>query len=402
MKDIKVLIAPGHYLFSDKYGSEPLWAFEIVKHLSSKLSSLDVIVGVVDLIQPIPENVRLFPIYSGKSRNPFIEFVKRLLFYPLLLIKFILLNSKQKYQIVHHMFPLSLATINLIVFYIKLFKIPIKLVLGPLQLPQDSSSPHDLDIVLVGEPIPLPLSNLINNLYHVLLRFIKPISLQMFNFADLIIFNSNVSRVYYSKFIPKVKQVVIPTGVEYIKENIFRSTQKEVKIICVGGLSVRKGQIYLLDAFLYLSKKYSNLSLTFVGDGDERTSYESYVTRHDLKRVKFTGRLPHTELTNFYKSHDIFCLPSISDPSPTVVLEAMSYGLPVVASDVGSVSEMIGDAGLIVKKGNAEQLDKALSKLIENKQLRVLLGNKGKERIEKIYNWDKISEQWLKLYIDNI
>jgi len=96
MKDIKVLIAPGHYLFSDKYGSEPLWAFEIVKHLSSKLSSLDVIVGVVDLIQPIPENVRLFPIYSGKSRNPFIEFVKRLLFYPLLLIKFILLNSKSK------------------------------------------------------------------------------------------------------------------------------------------------------------------------------------------------------------------------------------------------------------------------------------------------------------------
>jgi glycosyltransferase involved in cell wall biosynthesis len=324
--------------------------------------------------------------------------VKRVLFYPLVFLYYLFLR-KNKYDVVHHMFPLSLATFNPVIPFIKFIDKGTKSVLGPLQLPQIAGSKNEIGVVLTGKSSRNLSTFLITWIYWLLMKITKPFSTSMFKQANVVICNSQTAKIYYEKTLGLKNTVYIPTGISCKSENVLKRNNENLNILCVGQLSERKGQIYLLKAFKKLSTKFSNVNLFLVGDGPMREHYKEFVKSNQLEeRVKFIGWVTPEDVEYYYKSSDIFCLPSISDPSPTVLLEAMMYALPIVAFDVGSVREMTLGAGIVVQSKDTEAFEHALETLSLDQNLRIGYGELGHRKVVDNYSWEAIVTEYLSLY----
>lgn len=396
-----ILVAPAHYLFSDKVKSEPAWSYALVKYLSPLVKSVDVISGVKDLASDLPKNTKLFPIFNIRSSSLLVEFLRHLAFYPLVTLKALSLMRKKEYLIIHHMLPLSYATFNPLIFLAKWFSPKSKVILGPLQMPQMQSDEQDLNVVFMGKQNYSHLSKITYFLTKAITFLVRPLAVRMFESADLVVCNSQTSQKYYSRFFPKAKFAVIYTGMDIIKTATHKKDKdnKKVRIMCAGLFSKRKGQIFLLKAMKNLSKKYSNMELTMIGGGDQNDVYRDFVEKNKLnKYVKFTGQISYADLLMAYQNHDIFCLPTLSDTSPYVILEAMTFGLPIVSTDVGSIKEMVDTAGIIVKPGNPKALEEALSQLVSNSSLRKQMCKDGIKRVKENFTWESIAKQWLNIY----
>lgn len=357
---MKVLIAPGHYFFTDKIGSEPLWAVEIVRAVST-FCDVDVIVGVVDLAKPLPNNVRVFPLFKFRSTNPFIEFFRRSIFYLLVTTKGLLLINKSDYQVIHHILPFSLATFNPLIVVAHVAKWRLKTLIGPIQAPYEVTTLNDLDIALVGKKINPLVLNGIKFVYIIFISIGKSLSQWMLNSADLVVATSVLAKNYYSKYTNQKIEVIPPVfNLKQPPEHAKKSTV----ILCVGPLVERKGQKYLIEAMPDVNRKFT---LAIVGEGPDRKNLEALVRKLDLKdRVKFVGQINRQQVFNYYNKSAIFCLPSIQDSYPTVLIEALSAKLPIVATDVGSIREIVGDGGIIVKKANPQALAKALNIVMDS------------------------------------
>jgi teichuronic acid biosynthesis glycosyltransferase TuaC len=169
---------------------------------------------------------------------------------------------------------------------------------------------------------------------------------------------------------------VIPNGVD---ENVFYPRDKATcarrlglnhkskMIVFVGQLLEVKGIKYLIEAVERLVANGTDVVLYLVGEGSGRTYYESEVARRGLiDRVKFVGNCPHMDVAIWMGAADVFCLPSIREGFPNVVLEALFSGLPVVASNVGGIPEMLNTTnGKLVPPENSEALANALASAIE-------------------------------------
>jgi glycosyltransferase involved in cell wall biosynthesis len=141
-------------------------------------------------------------------------------------------------------------------------------------------------------------------------------------------------------------------------------------ILAVGRLSKEKGHRVLIDALKLLHSRYSDLHLVIVGDGPERRRCERQAEAAGIaNRVLFTGHQKNT--SGYYKLADLFVLPSLSEGSPNVLLEAMLARLPVVATAVGGVPEMVHDgrSALLVKAGDCLELAEAISRVLDQPEL---------------------------------
>jgi glycosyltransferase involved in cell wall biosynthesis len=126
-------------------------------------------------------------------------------------------------------------------------------------------------------------------------------------------------------------------------------------IVTVGALVPLKGIDRLIDAM----KLLENEKLYVIGDGPERIALESKITEHRLAdRVFLIGSRPQQELAEWYSAADLFCLASIREGCPNVVIEAMACGTPVIATDVGGVRELIDgpDCGRVISNVTPESL----------------------------------------------
>jgi len=106
-----------------------------------------------------------------------------------------------------------------------------------------------------------------------------------------------------------------------------------------------------LQAFAEVIKKISDARFTIVGDGPERSRLERDVRFYNLQHnVEFIPRLPQNELFRLYDNHDLLLFPSLHDAGGFVVLEAMSYGMPVVCLDLGGPKDLVtSNSGVVVK-----------------------------------------------------
>ncbi|KKQ91491.1 MAG: Glycosyl transferase, group 1 [Candidatus Woesebacteria bacterium GW2011_GWB1_39_10] len=396
-----VLVAPAHYLFSDRIKSENAWSYALVKTIGSRVKSMDVLSGIKDLSSNISENINVYSLFSSRSDSLLTEFARRILFYPLITLYALKLMMKKEYKIVHHMLPLSYATFNPLMFFIHLLHPKSRIILGPLQLPQVQSDQQDMNVVFTGKQQYTFLSKIIYYLTLTLTNIVKPFSKLMFESADLVVCNSKTSLKFYSSMFPKAKFSVIYTGLD--AQNLVpikrKLNTKKIKLLCAGVFSKRKGQIYLLKAMVSLVKKHPNLELTLIGGGDQDNIYRDFVSKNKLEKyVKFTGQISYSDYLLSFQGQHIFCLPTLSDTSPYVILEAMAFGLPIVATDIGSIREMVGKAGIIVKPEDVKPLETALTDMINNPKLRLQMSKYGIQRIQKYFTWDKISEQWVNEY----
>ncbi len=136
------------------------------------------------------------------------------------------------------------------------------------------------------------------------------------------------------------------------------------RLLYVGSLIPRKDVTTLLEALSQLTAKWWDLDL--VGDGEERPKLEALVRRLELRdRCRFHGRQPKTRIASLMRHSSALVLPSRSENLPCVVIEAMASGLPVLATRVGGLPEMVSEeTGILVPPADVEALREGLSRIL--------------------------------------
>jgi glycosyltransferase involved in cell wall biosynthesis len=172
----------------------------------------------------------------------------------------------------------------------------------------------------------------------------------------------------------------------------------------LGQLHPLKGQECLLKALKILVAKRQNLKLVIAGenivkDYDYRLKLEGIVKKDDLENnVIFGGWIDNP--VDYINALDIVAVPSLVDHFPLAVLEAMSCAKPLVASNVGAVSEAVvdGQTGMLVSPGDSQQLAQALDKLLINPAFAKAMGENARRRAENLFSIRENSEKMQNLY----
>jgi len=211
---------------------------------------------------------------------------------------------------------------------------------------------------------------------------------------------------YVSRHLPGDYRI-IPNGIDTQQFCLDAPQRKEftdgkINILFVGRLEQRKGLGYLLNACAKIKNSLHNSRLIIVGPGTMlRHRYEKLVEDMGLTdNVAFVGFVPSDELPSYYRSADIFCAPATGGESfGIVLLEAMACGKPVVATNIQGYASVLanGEEGLLVPPRDEKSLANALLSLLNDKNLRLKMGAKGRTKAEK-YSWPNISRQVMDFY----
>lgn len=178
------------------------------------------------------------------------------------------------------------------------------------------------------------------------------------------------------------------------------------QVLFVGRLVERKGVKHLVEALARLPPELG-ARLVIIGDGPERAALERGIRDSGLgTRVELRGRVSDEELRATYASSDVLVLPSILDARGdteglgVVLLEAMSYGVPVVASDIGGITDIVehNESGLLVPPGDPAALAQALERLARDPALAQRLGAAGEQRVRRAFGWPEIMAKWNQVY----
>ena len=184
-----------------------------------------------------------------------------------------------------------------------------------------------------------------------------------------------------------------------IKTDLFKAKEDSLIVITVGELHERKGIKYLLQSIPEVIEKFPNVKFAIVGDGVERKNLENLI--HKLKIENNTILLGHQkEIPYLLKSSNIFVLPSIREAFGFVNTEAMMTPLPVIATKVGGIPEIVKDkeTGILIDPKNSEKLTKALLELIPDLKKQESLAVAGFDRVIKNFDAKKMAKEYEKLY----
>jgi glycosyltransferase involved in cell wall biosynthesis len=176
---------------------------------------------------------------------------------------------------------------------------------------------------------------------------------------------------------------VDPTAFRPLAE-ATRPGSEVLRILNVGRLIDLKGHSTLLGALALLHEREVRAELTIVGDGPARARLESLAARTGISgAVRFAGAVGEEGIAAFYQAADIFCLASFAEGVPVVLMEAMAMKLPVVATRIAGIPELVdhGTAGLIVSPGRPDQLAVALETLARDPLRRLAMGSAGRVKV---------------------
>jgi|MTBAKSStandDraft_1061840.scaffolds.fasta_scaffold01661_14 glycosyltransferase involved in cell wall biosynthesis len=203
-----------------------------------------------------------------------------------------------------------------------------------------------------------------------------------------------------------LKEFLIENGIPEIQfENdndyIQSSTEKNKSFIigAIGRLSPEKGFNYIIDAMVQLSRLSDDYKLFVLGEGGERQNLENKVKEYDLQdKVFFLGY--RNKAYNYLKKFDVFVLPSLTEGLPITLLEAMQAGIPIIATRVGGVPEVINDGitGLLVDPENSDQLAQKISFIRNNPGISTKLGNAARHLSLERYSSKKMACKYREVY----
>ena len=168
-------------------------------------------------------------------------------------------------------------------------------------------------------------------------------------------------------------------------------------LLCPARLAPIKGHGDLLRAAARLVARGIPFELWLAGEGPERAAIEHRIGEGGLgERVRLLGTVPHAELLGIYRDGRADCvvLPSLHEGLSVALVEAMAYGVPVVATRVGGVPELLEDgAGLLVPPGDADALAEALARVLGSTTLRAELAHAGRRRVEEEFEVHAIARE---------
>jgi teichuronic acid biosynthesis glycosyltransferase TuaC len=223
--------------------------------------------------------------------------------------------------------------------------------------------------------------------------------------AGITVVSNHMKRRIVSLGIGGERVAVIPNGVdlklfdvmerERVRNSLKLSGQSRI-VLTIGTQDQVKGTKYLIEAFDMLRKrKMEHLLLILIGDGPLRRSLISMSKEFGIcESVVFLGKRPHDELPLWLNAADVFCLPSLREGYPNVVLEALACGVPVAATDVGGIPEMINDNGILSPPGDSktlcENLEFCLSNRWDRNAIRTTFGG---------FSWMECARMYFETYL---
>lgn len=175
--------------------------------------------------------------------------------------------------------------------------------------------------------------------------------------------------------------------------------RKSIVISSIGRLSPEKGQKILIIAFKDVLLHVPNSFLLLVGDGPDKSMLMDLACSLNIqKKVLFLGF--REDIPLFLECSDIFVLPSLSEGLPTVVLEALAFSMPVVATAVGGTPEIIknGETGLLVPPNRADLLAKGILACLNDPTQSKIMGSKGKKFIKENFTFQAHAGKIISLF----
>jgi glycosyltransferase involved in cell wall biosynthesis len=212
----------------------------------------------------------------------------------------------------------------------------------------------------------------------------------VFNRATYIICQGRYWKSFFSKLVDKNKDskfVVIPNWIDSSLYDIFKIKKREdtiLRLLYMGWIQEDKGVHDIFSAIKKLPLINRQLEFIFLGDGHSRQFFIEMTKNENLPFLfSFPGWVHGEEKLNYLANADVFILASHSEGLPNSLMEAMLCGIPSIATNVGSVSDLIinGETGILIEKQNIEQLADGINQLINNENLRAKFSIEGKKRI---------------------
>ena len=232
--------------------------------------------------------------------------------------------------------------------------------------------------------------------------------------SDKVIITNKIAFQYVQKLCKSVdfeKVFVIPNAVEFETFHAINSVRIRRKlgfsdtdfiILFVGRFTESKGIIFLVKAFQELIKRRDDLKhkfkLVLVGDGPLFQEIKVLTHKESIRdNVLFTGRL--RDVNSLMKISSIFCLPSVYEAFPLVILEAMATGLPVIATKVGAVPEIItnGQNGILVNIKDPKNIADAILSLHEDQSFYEKI-KRNATATAKLFGWEALIERYLNVF----
>ena len=231
---------------------------------------------------------------------------------------------------------------------------------------------------------------------------------QLLNYGDCFLSISDYNFENMVRFGVSAEKIIFhPVGVEIDKFPFIREERNNlpspIAILTVARLVEEKGLEYSITAIKEILVRNSDLHLKYyiVGEGILKESLINLVKKSSLGNVvEFLGAMDQLQVAKEMSMAHIFLLPSISEALPVVLMEAQAIGLPIVATDVGSVAEAIidGRSGFLVPYRDVNALVEKIEYLIEHPELWFKMGRYGRKFIEENYDIKKLNQKLLKIY----
>ncbi len=193
-----------------------------------------------------------------------------------------------------------------------------------------------------------------------------------------------------------------PIAKDKISEIRKKYKLPEKFIMFLGTIEPRKNLIGLLKAYSKIHKKISHKLVIVGGKGWKYSNiFETIETLQIKSDVIFTGFIPTEDLPAIYNAADIFVYPSIYEGFGIPLLESMASGTPVITSNISSMPEVVGEAGLLADPYSIEDIAEKIVMLAQDCSLRNILSEKGIERA-KMFSWKKSAKKVLDIYKETI
>jgi glycosyltransferase involved in cell wall biosynthesis len=178
--------------------------------------------------------------------------------------------------------------------------------------------------------------------------------------------------------------IVLPNPVKFPFKIHQRINAEKTTFLFLGRIGERKGAFDLISAFAAIpSDQNQNVELIIAGDGEGQRARDIIEKLNLSQHIKVLDWVNEQQRDELLEKASVFILPSYNEGLPMALLEAMSWGLPVITTPVGGIPELVisGENGLLVNPGEIEQLSAAMQSLIGSETLRLSLGNAARETV---------------------
>lgn len=219
-----------------------------------------------------------------------------------------------------------------------------------------------------------------------------------------------VKKTFLEYGFPENKIIHVPYGVDL---SAFRQIPKNddvFRVVFAGGMSLRKGVHYLLQAFSELNLPNSELTLIGSMNDEIKPFFKKYKIRYEIRNnmnirknesvINYIGKIPQAELYRYYSQGSVFAMMSIEEGLAMVIPQAMACGLPVICTVNTGGEDIVRDGkdGFIIPIRDTEALKEKLIYLYENSDICRLMGQSAKERVAGGFTWNDYGEKIIAAY----